>query len=185
MYRKRYRYRSPAQAVGHFDPVGVVAGHTIFDFRSTLKDRLHTIRDTCRAQIVKGLIICFRQLKAIHDETGLRFVQFVACYVGLKIIHLTDALLKRRQLQLQVDIRKLRISYLFSELAQSHFQIGISSRLRFLEKSLDGLEGLRGFVSGGERFSGGIDQLIEGVEIEVQRHFSQKTNLSKSLRLVR
>lgn len=89
-------------------------------------------------QITHGSLPFLALFQAIHDRTGWRFPELVVHHIGLKTLLFAEFIQRSRKLSLKIRIRQLRICYLHSELAQSQFNLGIATRIRFLEKLLYG-----------------------------------------------
>lgn len=139
-----------------------------------LKDRFSFVLNAGRTQVMHGFIAGSRFFQTVHNRTSWCLPQFVAIKLGLKSLLLSERLLECRELELQIRIRHLRICYLHSQIAHRRFDLGISSRLRTLEKSFDRLDcltNLRGCRSG---LPGQIQHGIETIEIEIHAYLQFK-----------
>ena len=156
--------------------------------RVPLKDRLAFHLDTVRAQEVRGLIvatgIAAGLAQAIYDRTGRCFPKFIALKLFFKVLRLNEAVMQRRNLHVQVGVRNLRIRYLKARIGHRGYNIGISTKLRRLEKNLEGFpaSGKSGDGVGGFRdhFQGAVDD-IEGVFHRVLQSDKSRASLKDIL----
>lgn len=132
-----------------------------------LKNCMLTAICAIGAYAVRGLFLVVFFAERIHKTTGVPLVQRVARKLFIACFLLIERQKQLTQLHLELSIRHCRIAYLRRKLRDGGFEIAISSRLRLLEKTLDGsCQGHPAFRRG-KRLASDLRKLAEGLEVKI------------------
>jgi len=114
---------------------------------SSLKNCFFPVFVAIRTNQVKLGIFFWKILWGVSNASSLSLLHAVVFKLGTGLLLDTVRLQHLRELDLQLRIRQLRVSYLQRQFGQERFHLFIATRLRRLEKSFDpprdGDEGVR------------------------------------------
>ncbi|WP_122072958.1 hypothetical protein [Pseudophaeobacter sp. EL27] len=132
-----------------------------------LKNYVLTAICTIGAYAVRWLVPAVFLAERVHEASGVPLVKRVARKFIITCFLLIDFQKQLTQLNLELSIRQCRIAYLRSKLGNGGIQITVCSRLRFLEKTLDGSGKGHPSFRRGKRLASDFCQLAQSLEVKI------------------